>query len=88
MTKDKTTFKLNELSLDDLDEVSGGRIKLAGYGLLTAMINQVKALGKSKEECIQVLVEGWETDCAFKKLFTDQTGEDLQKAIDFINRTW
>ena len=77
-----------QLSLDDLSGISGGRIKLAGYGLLTAMIAQIKMLGKDKEECIQVLKDGWETDCEFKKLFTDQTGEDLQAAIDFINNVW
>ena len=35
----------NELSLDDLDEINGGRIKVAGYGLLTAMMAMQKKLG-------------------------------------------
>lgn len=80
--------KTKELSLDNLDEVSGGRIKLGGYALLTAMMAQMKALGKDKEHCIQALINGWETDCAFKTKFTDQTGDDLQKAIAFIDKNW
>lgn len=93
MAENKKTKKLDEiidreLSLDSLNEVSGGRIKLAGYGLLTAMMAQVKLLGKNKEECIKVLTEGWEEDCKFKTAFTDQTGADLQDAIDFINKNW
>lgn len=78
----------NELSLDDLDEINGGRIKVAGYGLLTAMMAMQKKLGNSKEHCIQVLISGWETDCQFKTMFTDQTGDDLQKAIDYIEKYW
>ena len=85
MTKEKNKI---ELSLDNLDEVNGGRIKITGYGLLTAMIVQMKALGKDKDHCIETLRNGWETDCEFKTKFTDQTGEDLQKAIDFIEKNW
>ena len=85
MTKEKNKI---ELSLDNLDEVNGGRIKITGYGLLTAMIVQMKALGKDKDHCIEALRNGWETDCEFKTKFTDQTGEDLQKAIDFIEKNW
>jgi len=77
-----------ELSLNDLDEVSGGKIKISGYALLTAMMVQVKALGKDKEHCIQILKKSWETDSAFKTAFTDQTGEDLNKAIESIDRNW
>ena len=57
-----TEKKANELSLDSLSEVSGGRVKLGGYALLTAMMAQYKALGKDKDYCIKVLQEGWETD--------------------------
>ncbi|MBQ1566283.1 MAG: hypothetical protein IIZ80_00140 [Erysipelotrichaceae bacterium] len=93
MTDVKKTNRLDEmlekeLSLDSLNEVSGGRVKIAGYALLTAMMAQMKALGKNKEYCIQALIDGWETDCKFKTAFTDQTGDDLQKAIDYINKTW
>ena len=93
MTKEKRINQLDEvlkkeLSLDDLDEVSGGRIKLSGYALLTAFILQMKALGHDKEYCIKALQEGWEEDCKFKTAFTDQTGDDLQQAIDFIKATW
>ena len=78
----------NEISLDDLSEISGGRIKLAGYGLLTAMMAQMKALGKDKDYCINALANGWQTDCEFKRFFTDQTNDDLQKAIEFIDKNW
>ena len=77
-----------ELSLENLNEVSGGRIKLAGYALLSAFILQMKELGKDKDYCIESLKSGWETNCNFKVCFTDETGDDLQKAIDFINATW
>ena len=80
--------KTKELSLDNLEEVSGGRIKLAGYALLRAMIAQMKGLGKDKDHCIEALKNGWETDSAFKTGFTDQTGDDLQNAIDFIEKNW
>ena len=83
-----TEKKTNELSLDSISEVCGGRVKLGGYALLTAMMVQYKALGKDKDYCIKALQEGWETDCAFKTKFTDQTGDDLQAAIDFINDKW
>ena len=85
MAKD---IKAKEISLDDLNEVSGGKVSIAGYGLLTAMVAQIKALGKTKEDALRVLTEGWEEDCEFKKRFTDQTGDDLQNAIDYINRIW
>lgn len=93
MTKEKRINELDEilkkeLSLDDLDEVSGGRIRISGYAILTAFIAQMKALGYDKEHCIQSLKEGWEENCKFKTAFTDQTGDDLKQAIDFINGTW
>ena len=78
----------NEISLDDLNEISGGRIKVAGYGVLTALIAQMKALGKDKEYCIEVLKKGWDSDSPFKTMFTDQIDSDLQKAINFIDKTW
>ena len=77
-----------ELSLDSLDDVNGGRIKLSGYGLLSAFILQMKALDKDKEYAIQALIEGWNEDCEFKTRFTDQTNDDLQKAINFVERNW
>lgn len=75
-----------KLLLDDcLEEVSGGKIKLSGYGLLTAFVLQMKELGKDRGYCIQALKESWEENSKFKVLFTDQEDSDLQQAIDFIN---
>ena len=93
MSKENKTNELDrivkkELSLDSLDEVSGGRIKVTGYALLRAMMAQMKVLGKDKDHCIQALKEGWDSDCEFKTKFTDQTGDDLQKAIDYIDKNW
>ena len=93
MPNEKTTNKLDEilnseLTLDELDEVSGGRIKLSGYALLTALIVQMKILEKDKAHCIEVLKEGWKEDCEFKTRFTDETNDDLQQAIAFIEKNW
>lgn len=77
-----------KLDLDELESVSGGRIKVTGFGLLRAIIVQIKALGYDKEFFIQTFMEGWETDCKFKTSFTDQTGDDLANAIDFLDKTW
>ncbi|MBR3245244.1 MAG: hypothetical protein IKF90_21545 [Parasporobacterium sp.] len=77
-----------EVSLEELEEVSGGRIKVTGYALLTAVILQYKSLGKDKEYVIQVVTKSWATDCEFKRRFTDGTSADLQQAIDFINTHW
>ena len=80
--------KDKELSLDILDEISGGRIKLTGYALLTAFIAFVKSHGHSLEEGLEMFTDGWEQNCDFKTKFTDATGEDLQKAIDFLKKNW
>ena len=93
MTKDKVKNELDEilnkeLTLDELDEVSGGRIKLSGYALLTALIVQMKILEKDKEYCIEALKNGWQQDCEFKTRFTDETNDDLQQAIAFIEKNW
>ncbi|SCW45583.1 hypothetical protein SAMN02910456_01205 [Ruminococcaceae bacterium YRB3002] len=77
-----------ELSLDDLDAVSGGKVYMSGYAALTALIYQMKALGKSKEDCIRAVEHSWATDADFKTKFTDQTDADLQRAIDFVNKAW
>ena len=78
----------SEISIDELDKVSGGRVKIAGYGLLLAYIKQYKVLGKDKEYAIQQLTEGWFNDCTFRKSFTDGTDEDLQKAVNYVNEHW
>ena len=79
---------MQELPLEDLEEVSGGRITIAGYGLLAAYILLYKELGKDKDYAIEALKKGWNTDSRFKQIFTDKTDEDLQTAIDFIDRHW
>lgn len=56
--------------------------------MLTAVIAQVKTLGKSKERCIEILRGGWETNCDYKTKFTDQTDDDLEKAIEFVEKHW
>ena len=76
------------LDLDELAEVSGGRIKLAGYGLLLAAMNQYKRLGKDKEYCLQAIRHGWETDCQFRTQFTDGTDADLEQALAYIDKNW
>lgn len=77
-----------EISLDDLEEVSGGRIKLTGYGLLKAYMLQMKQLGKDKDEAVRKFINSWETDAPFKTKFTDGTDADLQQALDFIDTYW
>ena len=80
--------KKKELSLESLDEVNGGRIKLTGYALLTAFIAMVKQQGYSKEEGIEMFTDGWNEGCEFKSRFTDATDEDFQKAINFLKNNW
>ena len=91
MAKKKKTnenYINSEISLDELNKVSGGRVKIAGYGLLLAFVKQFKVLGKDKEYAIQQLIEGWNNDSKFRKSFTDGTDGDLQKAIDYVNEHW
>ena len=77
-----------ELSLDNLEEVSGGRVKVKGYAALEAVMWQMKQLGKSKEDCIKALHHGWDTDAKYKTDYTDGTDEDLQKSIAYIDKNW
>lgn len=78
-----------KILLDDhLEEASGGKIKLSGYGLLTAFVLQMKELGKDRDYCIQALKESWEENNKFKMLFTDQEDSDLRQAIDYIKGIW
>ena len=83
-----TEDDMQPLNDDDIEDVSGGRIKITGYGMLAALMAQVKLLGKDKEHCIEILRHGWETDCEFKVKLTDGTDEDLEKAIAFIEKNW
>ena len=45
-----------ELDLDDLGEVSGGKVRIEGYGILMELIAKYKKQGKSKEDCIASVV--------------------------------
>ncbi len=80
--------KKRELSLENIDEVNGGRIKLTGYALLTAFIAFVKSHGHSLEEGLEMFTDGWEEGCEFKSRFTDATEEDFQRAINFLKNNW
>ena len=86
MAEDKKYFE--EISLDDLDEVSGGKIKLTGYALLRAYMWQMKELNHNKEETVEDFIDSWNKNCEFRTRFTDGTDADLQSGIDFINRFW
>lgn len=79
---------IEELSPDNLDEVSGGKISVAGYASLQALIWQMKKLGKDKEYCINSVRNGWNLDCQYKTDFTDGTDEDLQRSIAYIEKHW
>lgn len=77
-----------ELNLDNLDEVSGGRIKLKGYAALEGLMWQMKRLGKDKEYCIEAVRNGWYQDSPYKTDFTDGTDEDLEKTLAYIEKNW
>ena len=80
--------KKREVSLDDLDAVSGGRIKLTGYGVLAGLIYFAKTNGHTKEELLELFDRSWNEDCEFKTRFTDATGDDYQKAMEFLDKNW
>lgn len=79
---------LEELSLEELDDVSGGRIKVGGYVMLNALMYEYKRLGKDKDYVIQAVTNGWNQDCEYRKRCTDGTDSDLQQTIDYINKHW
>ena len=83
---DKRIFE--EITLDDLEQVSGGRVKLAGYGLLSLFIWQMKQLGHSKEETVEAFIDGWNENCEFRKRFTDGTDADMETGLRYINEQW
>lgn len=78
----------SEISLDELEGVSGGKVKLAGYALLKAYIWQMKQLDHTRDEAVEAFIDGWDKDCEFRKRFTDGTDGDMQTAISFINDHW
>ena len=77
-----------ELDLNDLGEVSGGRVRIEGYGILMELIAKYKKQGKSKEDCIATIKRGWEGDCRFKLGLTDGTDEDLKTILDYVETNW
>lgn len=79
---------IDEISLDDLEEVSGGRIKVAGYAALLGAIKLFKKKGKDKEYAMEEIKKGWYENCPYRTDFTDGTEEDLQKTLEFIDKNW
>lgn len=84
----KNYDSMRELSLDELDDVAGGKISAAGYVLLFAAIQQFKALGRDREYAINAIISGWNKGCKFKTYATDGTDMDLQEAIQFVRNFW
>ncbi len=83
MAEDKKYYE--EISLDDLEKVSGGKIKLTGYALLRAYMWQMKELDHNKEETIEDFIDSWNKNCEFRTRFTDGTEADLETVEDFID---
>jgi hypothetical protein len=77
-----------ELRLDDLGEISGGNVRVEGYGIIMQLIAKYKRQGKSKEDCIATIRKGWEGDCRFKMGLTDGTDEDLKTILDYVESHW
>ena len=77
-----------ELKLDDLGEISGGKVRVEGYGILMQLIAKYKKQGKSKEDCIATIRKGWEGDCRFKLGLIDGTDEDLKTILDYVETNW
>ena len=71
--KIKDNKLIQELSLDELDEVNGGRVSATGYTLLFAAVRLIKKKGMDKNYAISEITAGWNQDCDFKKKFTDGT---------------
>ena len=77
-----------DLGLDELEEVSGGRVKAAGYATLLAAMRILKKNGKDKEYAKRMVIDGWGEDCPYKVTLTDGTDEDLQNTLAFIDKNW
>ena len=78
----------NEISLDELEDVSGGRVKVAGYATLLAAMRILKKNGEDKEYAKQMVIKGWEENCPYRAELTDGTDEDLRKTLEFIDKNW
>ncbi len=91
MSKEENIFNdasMQELSLDELQEVAGGKINVKGYLMLSSAIAVAKTMGKSKETVIQAVKHGWETGCKFRVEGTDGVELDLMKALEYVNQMW
>ena len=77
-----------ELRKEDLEAVSGGSVRVEGYGILMQLITKCKKKGQTKEECIATIRKGWEGDCRFKLGVTDGSDEDLKSIIDYVEKNW
>lgn len=80
--------EVGKLSLDDLIDVNGGQVSVGGYKELAEFITTLKGLGCSKEMFIQIIKKSWDENCLFKTSYTDQTDEDFQDVVDFVNNNW
>ena len=80
--------RMRELTVDELEDVIGGKIKVTGYVALGAAMKQFKDLGKSKEYAIKAIKSGWAQGCTFRTALTDGTEADLKAAIDFVDKYW
>ena len=79
---------VDELSLDDLDGIAGGKVDVAGYAIVLGAIKMFKKRGVDKDFFIQDFINGWNQDSEFRQKYTDGTDEDLQDLIDYIDRKW
>lgn len=77
-----------ELSLENLEEISGGRIKAAGYAALLAAIKLFKNKGYDREYAINAIMKGWDENCPYRVKFTDGTDADREATINYIKAMW
>lgn len=78
----------SEIALDDLEAISGGRVRTAGYASVLAAMRILKKQGKTKEYARQMIIDSWNEGCPFKEKFTDGLDEDLENTLAFIDRNW
>jgi hypothetical protein len=91
MSKEKKTINdaaIQELSLDELEDIAGGKITAGGYLVLSSAVLVAKRMGKTKDSLIEVITESWETGSKFKDRCTDGMDMDLTNAISYINQIW
>ncbi len=91
MSKEKKTINdaaIQELSLDELEDIAGGKITAGGYLVLSSAVLVAKRMGKTKDSLIEVITESWETGSKFKDRCTNGMDMDLTNAISYINQIW